>query len=272
MELYEVGGCVRDEIMGVKSKDIDFSVVLEGNEGPFYGAEPFHKMKYELERMGFEIFVEKPEYLTIRARFPKVDEIVTMEFASTYAMPDGTTASWVPTPPRTMDISKYRNLTADFVLARKEADYTDGRRPDTVVPGTLRDDLARRDFTMNAMAKDANGVLHDPFNGRADIDDKIIRAVGNPVKRLNEDILRGLRALRLSMTKGFTIEKNLSAVIASRIYRERLNTVSVERQREELEKMFAVDTVKALRLLDEHNLIEALFSQPGLRLMPTMKG
>jgi tRNA nucleotidyltransferase/poly(A) polymerase len=229
--------------MGVKSKDIDYSVVLNEQEKDYilrFGHTPFEYMGIRLVEMGYDIKVSKPEFLTIRAIFPKGH--------------------------------KYKG-GADFVLARKEADYTDGRRPDTVVPGTLQDDLARRDFTMNAMAEDSDGNIIDPFGGVDDINAKIIRAVGSPVKRLNEDALRGLRALRFSITKGFTIEKNLSAVIGCKAFRDRLLTVSNERIREELEKMFANQTVKPLRLLDEHNLIEFLFNPyTGIRLMPTMKG
>jgi tRNA nucleotidyltransferase/poly(A) polymerase len=274
MEMFEVGGCVRDEILGIPSKDIDFTVVLEGNEGPFFGADPFRKMTYELERMGFEIFVSSPEFLTIRARFPKgKDEIVTMRFASTYAMADGTTASWVPTPPRTMDISRYKGMTADFVLARKEAGYSDGRRPDVVIPGTLEDDLARRDFTMNAIAKAADGTLIDPFDGQGDIERRVIRAVGDAHQRIIvEDALRGMRALRFSVQKSFRISQEVGDVLLSDDFKQALRNISTERVRDELEKMFKASTVGSLFLIQQFDLEHTLFNSTGLRLMPTMKG
>jgi tRNA nucleotidyltransferase/poly(A) polymerase len=241
MELYEVGGCIRDEIMGVKSKDIDFSVVLDPSDldGRM---TPFNIMSLRLEEMGFDIKQEKPEYLTIRAIFPKGH--------------------------------KYKG-GADFVLARKEADYTDGRRPDTVIPGTLQDDLARRDFTMNAIAKAADGTLIDPFGGQEDIRNGIIRCVGNPFDRiLKEDPLRGLRAMRFSITKAFEIDQQILGVLKSRHFAEQIvKTTKAERVREELEKMFAANTLDTVMLLTELGLVGTLFNnQTGIRLMPTMKG
>jgi tRNA nucleotidyltransferase/poly(A) polymerase len=242
MELYEVGGCVRDEIMGVKSKDIDYSVVLHDFDiefGKRWSLTPFQIMKDLLELQGYDIKVEKPEYLTIRAIFPKGH--------------------------------KYRG-GADFVLARKEADYSDGRRPDAVIPGTLQDDLARRDFTMNAIAKAADGTLIDPFGGVDDINDKIIRAVGSAEDRIMEDALRGMRALRFAVTKGFSLHYDVVAVLSSKEFVEALSLVSIERVQDELEKMFNADTIHSLFLIDNFNLTDTLFSNTGLRLMPTMKG
>jgi tRNA nucleotidyltransferase (CCA-adding enzyme) len=164
-------------------------------------------------------------------------------------------------------------MTADFVLARKEGDYSDGRRPDRVEAGTLEDDLARRDFTMNAIAKDSHGRLIDPFDGRRDIADRVIRAVGNARDRIvGEDALRGLRALRFAVQKGFTIDHEVAKVLRSVEFRRALRSVSTERQREELEKMFKVDTIHSLWLIDHFRLNDTLFDNTGLRLMPTMKG
>ena len=82
---------------------------------------------------------------------------------------------------------------------RVDGAYTDGRRPDGVRFVTaLEDDLARRDFTMNAIAMDAGGVLHDPFGGAADIAAGVVRCVGEPERRFGEDGLRVLRALRFA--------------------------------------------------------------------------
>ena len=81
---------------------------------------------------------------------------------------------------------------------RSESGYGDGRRPDEVEWGTsLRTDLSRRDFSMNAMAIDIeNRLLHDPFNGRKDLENGVLRAVGDASERLSEDALRILRAYR----------------------------------------------------------------------------
>jgi tRNA nucleotidyltransferase (CCA-adding enzyme) len=228
VRLYEVGGCVRDSLMGRTSKDIDYSVE----------AESYDAMRSYLETEGFKIFVENPEFLTIRAQFPK---------------------------------SAGKRVTADFVLARREGGYTDGRRPDEVFAGSLKDDLARRDFTMNAIARDQDGNLIDPFNGSRDIVNGLIKAVGNAHERINEDALRGLRAIRFAVTLGFQMDKDLEAVLGSRHFAPLLTSVSVERVREELEKAFAHDTVQTLEWLSFFNLNSTVFSR-GLRLSATMKG
>lgn len=244
--MYEVGGCVRDGLLGVPSKDIDFTVVLEDDDfrmkrpGVHYQvypwADPFKIMTARLKFMGFKIFLESPEFLTVRAQFPKTGYLSAR-------------------PER-------GGMTADFVLARKESDYTDGRRPDTVVPGTLEDDLARRDFTMNAIAKDADGNLIDPFNGQQDIEDRIIRAVGDPIDRLTEDALRAVRALRFSVTKGFSIEWSLMFAMQEESVLESVrNKISDERIQVELSKMFRFDTVASLDALGRYPLLtEAMFS------------
>jgi tRNA nucleotidyltransferase/poly(A) polymerase len=226
MQMFEVGGCVRDELLGLRSKDIDFSVVLDEtdipNESLTVFTDPFEVMVMNLEAMGFNIFLKTPEHLTVRAQFPK--NMLIGE-----------------------DLVKHRGLTADFVLARKEGEYSDGRRPDHVEPGTLADDLARRDFTMNAIAKDAEGNLIDPHNGVQDINDRVIRAVGNPLDRLNEDALRAVRALRFSVTLGFRIDKELEFAMETRSVLDKIeNNISDERIQVELSKMLRQDTVNSL--------------------------
>lgn len=247
MELYEVGGCVRDEILGVKSKDIDFTVVLDPEE---VGIDnPFVVMRNELKRRGFKIFLETKEFLTIRAQFPR------------YSGHAGLIGA------------ERRNLTADFVLARKEGEYTDGRRPDKVEVGTLMDDLARRDFTMNAIAKDADGNLIDPFNGVEDIHKRMIRAVGDPKERMVEDALRAIRALRFSVTKGFTVEGELMKVLLwdEEIMDAVAFKISDERIQVELSKMFRFDTLKSLDVLAHYKgLRQAMFSG-SVSLDATMK-
>src|SRR5205814_1363252 len=103
---------------------------------------------------------------------------------------------------------------------RIEADYADHRRPDTLAfTESLHEDLARRDFTMNAMAwrpmADA-GELVDPFGGRADLDAKLVRAVGDPQERFTEDALRMLRAVRFAAVLRMRIETaTADAIVAN---------------------------------------------------------
>lgn len=124
---------------------------------------------------------------------------------------------------------------------RKESGYSDKRRPDTVEFGTsLHEDLARRDFTINAIALDEDkGHIVDPFDGQKDIKDKLIRAVGNPSERFNEDALRMLRAVRLVAELEFGIDGATAAAISENS--KHLSHVSRERVRDELTRILNSD-------------------------------
>lgn len=267
MKMYEVGGCVRDELLGVPSKDIDFTVVLDPNTEILDGkgsrnltvgelSDPFGLMVAELRGMGFEIFLETPEFFTARARFPKVG--INQQRPGV-------------TDPHPLDT--YHGMTADFVLARKESGYSDGRRPDRVELGTLEDDLARRDFTMNAIAKDPmSGELIDPFGGIPDLEGRVLRAVGEPLDRLTEDALRAVRALRFSVTKGFEIDPSLAFAMQTQVVLDSIrDNISDERIDEELRKMFAHDTLASLAVLRTFPLLTGAVFSGSVRLTSTMK-
>ena len=118
---------------------------------------------------------------------------------------------------------------------RADVGYSDGRHPDAVVFGdSLTDDLARRDFTVNAMALDADGGVVDPFGGREDLQAKRIRAVGDPTVRFTEDALRMFRAVRFSAQLDFALEDGTCAALVSLAHRARF--VSGERIKVEVEK------------------------------------
>lgn len=118
---------------------------------------------------------------------------------------------------------------------RREGGYADGRHPDRVVfDVSLEDDLARRDFTVNAMAFGRRGEVIDPFGGRADLERGLLRAVGEPESRFGEDALRILRAARFAAQLGFEIEPATAAAMETR--KEGLAKVSAERITAELEK------------------------------------
>lgn len=102
----------------------------------------------------------------------------------------------------------------ELTTFRTDGTYTDGRRPDNVVfTASLREDLSRRDFTMNAMAMKLDGTVIDPFGGQDDINAGIIRAVGNPQSRFKEDPLRVVRAARFAAVYGFDIEAETLAAM-----------------------------------------------------------
>ena len=116
---------------------------------------------------------------------------------------------------------------------RIESEYSDRRRPDSVEFGTsLLEDLARRDFTINALAlDDSQGQLIDPYDGQKDIKDKIVRAVGNPQERFDEDALRMLRAVRFVAELNFGIDGDTATAISENS--KHLSHVSCERIRDE---------------------------------------
>ena len=121
---------------------------------------------------------------------------------------------------------------------RTEGAYSDGRHPDAVcfVPD-VREDLARRDFTINAMAYSAEEGLIDPFGGRDDLAAHLVRAVGEPERRFEEDALRILRLYRFAARFGFAIDPATGA--AARALGPHLDSVSAERIQEELLKLLA---------------------------------
>ncbi len=119
---------------------------------------------------------------------------------------------------------------------RADGPYSDGRRPDrvTFVPD-LTEDLARRDFTVNAMAMGLDGQIQDPFGGRADLKSGLIRCVGDPDRRFREDGLRLMRALRFSATLDYAIDPATAAAICRNL--PMLDRVAAERVQAELRKL-----------------------------------
>ena len=124
----------------------------------------------------------------------------------------------------------------EITTFRTEGPYSDGRRPDYVVFGAgLEADLARRDFTVNAMALGPDGVLRDPFGGAADLRAGVIRCVGEPARRFQEDGLRLMRALRFGAALGFELETDTARAIHEN--GPMLRYVAAERIREELVRL-----------------------------------
>lgn len=141
----------------------------------------------------------------------------------------------------------------EITTFRTDGAYSDRRHPDAVqFVGGIREDLARRDFTINAMAW--NGTLIDPFGGAADLKAQLVRAVGDPHERFTEDALRIIRAVRFALQLGFTIEAE--TLQAAEQLAPTLLRVSPERIGQELVKCF----VHPARLFEEFRfLLQALF-------------
>ncbi|WP_432355142.1 CCA tRNA nucleotidyltransferase [Sporosarcina sp. A2] len=141
---------------------------------------------------------------------------------------------------------------------RTEGMYSDNRRPDKVQFVTsLEEDLKRRDFTINALALRLNGEVVDPFNGRADLSSRTIRAVGHATERFNEDALRMIRAVRFVSVLGFQLETSTKESIACLSHK--VKTLSVERIKTEFDKLFrGASAQHALQLIKETRLSGAL--------------
>lgn len=219
-KLYEVGGKIRDEFLGLKSKDIDYSVVIEDMDN-YPIDEVFENFCTQIEIEGYEVFLKTPECFTVRAKFP-ID-------------------------------SPHSGLVADFVLARKELGYIKGTRTPKVVLGSLYDDLERRDFTVNAIAKDLDGNLIDPFNGQKDLLNKILRTPKDVAISFNDDPLRILRAMRFAITKNLEWSDEMWRTVEV-FEPSKMSVVSLERKREELHKCFKHDTRKLLQSIRLNNL------------------
>lgn len=146
---------------------------------------------------------------------------------------------------------------------RTEGKYSDKRHPDEIkFAKTIEEDLARRDFTVNAMAMDIKGDAVDPFGGRDDLTAKIIRTVGKPEERFSEDALRLMRAVRFAVELDFEIELNTRRAI-EKLSRE-LEAIAKERIRDELVKIIMTPrAAKGIILLEELALLQYVL--PELR-------
>lgn len=237
VKTYLVGGAVREIVRGNRDKIKDWDFAVE--------AESFLHMKKWVESSGFKIFVETPQYMTIRAKAPN-----GYEFAG-------------------IDMS---GKAFDFALCRTDGEYTDGRRPDSVGVASLETDLSRRDFTMNAMAMDKDGNIIDPFDGKTDIENDLIRLVGG-VERLREDPLRMLRAIRFSIQLDFYMDDEIWTFLYRPENTGLLESVDSNRIRDELTKCFKLSTIETLHTLQGlYSIQQYIFEETDIWLMPTVKG
>jgi tRNA nucleotidyltransferase/poly(A) polymerase len=155
-------------------------------------------------------------------------------------------------------------------MARKEVGYIPNTRQPMIVPGTVTDDLIRRDFTLNALAKDEDGNIIDMFDGMWALENKILMTPQDAIKTFDDDALRIIRGVRFSITKGFSMHSDIINAIEHYDYESKMKVVSTERIREELLKCFKFDTLKTLSELNHFpKLRDYVFRNNLLWLKPT---
>jgi len=234
-EAYIVGGCVRDFLRNVEPEDWDVATNAKPKEIQKIFPESFYSNQF------FTVTVQTG------SKNPKLKELKEDK------------SSFRPfTDVREVEITTYRS----------EAKYTDKRHPDEVkFAKTIEEDLARRDFTVNAMAINLqltayNLQLVDPFGGQADLKNKIIRAVGKAEERFSEDALRMMRAVRFSVTLGkdWKIEERTAQAIKKNSFW--LQAISKERIRDEfLKTIMSERAAEGIELLRELGLLRYIIPE-----------
>lgn len=243
IRIFEVGGHIRDGLMGLESNDIDYCVEAESYDAMKAWIEETHPNR---KGMDTSIFLETPDKFTIRA-------------------------------------VKGPGDVRDYVLCRIEGPYSDGRRPDWVEMGTFEDDILRRDFTVNALAREAGTEeIIDIVGGLEDIRTKRLRCVGAAYERFEEDSLRILRAIRFIVAKGFRPDNEIERILLDGSFAAKLSCVSVNRRRDEMLKCMKGHTPQMIRFLGQihPSYTDAIFDSvvredgkvDNLWLLPTMKG
>ncbi|PIR75309.1 MAG: tRNA nucleotidyltransferase [Candidatus Magasanikbacteria bacterium CG_4_9_14_0_2_um_filter_42_11] len=214
IDVYVVGGFVRDQLLERDfKKDLDVVVLGSGLEFAKQFAAQFSEEEGRL--------IEFPDFDTARYVFIETTNSIAENGEQE---------------------KQYRTLLeVEFAGARKEAYRSESRKPD-VVPATLEEDLSRRDFTVNAMAQQilpdgTLGEIVDPYDGKKDVKERLLRTPLEPGETFSEDPLRMMRAARFSAQLIFEIEKK--TYLAMKKYAPRLSIVSAERVQEELMKLLA---------------------------------
>lgn len=215
LEVYAVGGVVRDKLLGRECKDIDFVLVGDG-----------------------------PEFAKAAAKELKTSAPTIFEKFGTALV-------------------VFKDYNLEFVGARKESYRSHSRKP-SVVPADLPTDLARRDFTINAMAFGINqhnfGKVIDPFNGEQDLAKGIIRTPLDPAVTFNDDPLRIMRAIRFAAQLNFTINSETKTGIATTV--ERLRIISQERITDEFLKILQAPKPSiGFSLMEETGTLNIIFPE-----------
>lgn len=226
-DVYLVGGSVRDLVMGNTPKDYDFTTSLLPDE-----------MTEKVKAAGRRVYTIGEKFGTIGFKVPV------------------TVATEKTVPPKNIVEYEYVEVTT----FRSEVYTSKSRKPEVAFVTSLDEDLARRDFTMNAMVLRSDGSIYDPYGGKLDIYAKQIKTVGMPKDRIQEDPLRIFRAARFAARYGFTIDPNF--IGKARQLADRIFDVSVERWVMELNKMLTSNhTWQGLSALEQMGVLSRIFPE-----------
>ena len=229
-EIFLVGGSVRDLVMGNEAKDYDFTTSMLPEE-----------MVEKVKAAGRRVYTIGQQFGTIGFKVPifggETDSEKSLQF----------------------------NAKVDFEYVevttfRSEVYTNKSRKPEVKFVPSLDEDLARRDFTMNAMVLRADGTIYDPYGGKLDIHAKQIKTVGMPKDRIIEDPLRIFRAARFAARYGFVIDPNF--IGKARQLADRIFDVSIERWVQELDKLFtSKDAYGGTHALHEMGILQRVLPE-----------
>ncbi|MBT3980182.1 MAG: CCA tRNA nucleotidyltransferase [Bacteriovoracaceae bacterium] len=218
MNIYYVGGTVRDQLLNLKPKDVDLACEVDS----------FEEMKKYVLKNSSKIFLEKPEFGTIR----------------------------------------YLNLKGepqDISLCIKSRSVDSG----SYQIGSIAEDLANRDFTINAIARNIEtSVLHDPLGGQNDLKTKTIKCCNSPAKTFGDDPVRIIRALRFKLQFGFSFDHSIAQYFTNSSSFDDLKLPHSERVRAELDKCFKISPIGVFLEVEKinHAFLRVLFSNHGLKV------
>lgn len=221
-EAWIVGGAVRDLLLALPSDDWDVCTSATPEETQPLFAESFYDN----------------EYGTVKV----AGKHITEQFALTKG-----------------EIAE--DTLYDITTYRSESGYSDKRRPDKVVWGkTIEEDLKRRDFTINAIAINLREQVVDPYAGQADIKNRLVKAVGEPSARFEEDALRIMRAIRIASQLGFAIEEQTLSALKEKV--PNLKEISAERVGAEMMKLLSTEhAADGIQLMVNTGIMEIIIPE-----------
>ncbi len=233
LQLYLVGGAVRNSLMGLSIKDYDFTTPADPD-----------KIEEAIKIAGYKPYTIGKKFGTIGFKYQAKSNLQTQG--------------------KNLDQDSKKNqnpfLYIEITTFRSEIYPKNSRKPEVTFVNDIKDDLSRRDFTINSMALSSAGNLIDPFGGQADLKSGIIKAVGKTKTRFSEDPLRLLRAVRFAGNYNFEIEEKTYQAIKNGYHK--LLDISKERWVSELDKILTGENVeKSLDLLMETRLLNILIPE-----------